>query len=116
MPRLSRSSAGSSRTTPTKKALRTFTYAPVDDAESDHRNLGYKLLESICPDTSSASGNVNNRGKARASNERFCTGEPLSCGCSPSGTESLNSLRSAKQFSVYGILWRDERNPRVCGA
>src|SRR5258708_19431936 len=100
MARLSRSSAGSSRTTPTKKALRTFTYAPVDDAESDHRNLGYKLLENICPDTSLASGNVKNRGKARASNERFCTGEPLSSGCSPSGTESSNSLRSGSESQV----------------
>jgi hypothetical protein len=31
------------------------------------------------------------------------------------GTGSSNSLRSATQSSIYGILWRDERNPRVCG-
>jgi hypothetical protein len=31
------------------------------------------------------------------------------------GTGSSNPFRSATQSSIYGILWRDERNPRVCG-
>jgi hypothetical protein len=43
--------------------------------------------ERFVSDTSSASRNVNNRGKTRAPNERFCTSEPLSSGCSLSGTE-----------------------------
>ena len=86
-PRLSRSSAGSNRTTLTKKALRTFAYAPVDDAESDHRNPGYTARERFVSDSSSASRNVNNRGKTRAPNERFCTSEALWSGCSLSGTE-----------------------------
>jgi hypothetical protein len=40
----------------------------------------------------------------------------LSSDCSQIGTGSSNSSRSAKQSSIFGILRRDERDSRECGA
>jgi len=36
--------------------------------------------------------------------------------CSQIGTGSSNSPPSANQSSIFGILWRDQRNTRVCRA